>query len=292
MRQAVRKSVIPSHQLFLIRKLEDKHFDPVWHFHTDYQLFFVEEGTGTRFIGDDVRRFGKGELVFTGPNLPHLWRSDEKFFNRNDPSRCSGIVLYLKEEFPGHGLLEKDELKGLKKLMEKSVRGLEIGGETRGLVVQMMQELFHLAGTRSLIRILEVLDMLSSSKDLTYISAAPYENTFRENEADRMSRIYAYVMDHFKQEIRLNKIAAELCMTPTSFSRYFTMKTNQPFSKFVINLRIHQACRLLAEEDMAVSDISWDCGFKTLSHFNKQFREVTQQTPSEYRKKYRELIKD
>src|SRR6188472_609097 len=120
MKQAVRKTLIPSHQLYLLKNLEDQHFDPVWHFHTDYQLFWVAEGTGTRFVGDDVRRFNKGELVFTGPNLPHLWRSDEKYFDKASKSFCHGIVLYLREHFMGHELLEKEELKSLKKLLEKS----------------------------------------------------------------------------------------------------------------------------------------------------------------------------
>lgn len=289
MKQAIRKTLIPPHQLFLIRELKDKHFDPVWHFHSDYQLFWVADGNGTRFIGDDVRRFEKGELVFTGPDLPHLWRSDDVYFDKHSNAHSLGIVLYLKEDFLGITQQEKDEFTGLKKLFEKSKRGLDIQGPTKSKVIAMMQELLQQTGTKSIIQVLEMLDLICDSKDLQFISHAAYTNTFGENEANRMSKIYAYVMDHLRQDIRLNEIAKELCMTPTSFSRYFTMKTNQPFSRFVIGLRIQQATKLLVEDEKSIAEISWECGFKTLSHFNKQFRDCMQLTPSAYRKQFKAI---
>ena len=289
MKEAIRKTLIPPHQLFVIRELKDQHFDPVWHFHSDYQLFWVVEGSGTRFIGDDVRRFEKGELVFTGPDLPHLWRSDDQYFTKSGNAFCNGIVLYLKEDFLGIMQQEKDEFIGLKKLFEKSRRGLQITGVTKNEVISKMKALLTSVGTKSIIQVLEILDLLCESNELHFISHASYINTFGENEANRMSKVYAYVMDHFRQDIRLDEIAKELCMTPTSFSRYFTMKTNQPFSRFVISLRLQHATKMLIEDEKSIAEISWECGFKTLSHFNKQFRDSMLLTPSAYRNQFKAI---
>ena len=87
MRPAIHKSAIPDSQIFVVRDLKEKHFDPVWHAHSEYQLFVVLQGTGTRFIGDSIRSFKPGELILTGPHLPHLWRSDEKYFKKNSLPR-------------------------------------------------------------------------------------------------------------------------------------------------------------------------------------------------------------
>ena len=57
MKPAFHKSAIPASQIFVIRHLEEKHFDPVWHAHSEYQLFVVLQGTGTRFIGDSISSF-------------------------------------------------------------------------------------------------------------------------------------------------------------------------------------------------------------------------------------------
>ena len=73
MKPALQKSPISAERAFEVKLLQAPHFDPDFHFHSEYQLFVVLEGSGTRFIGDHVSPFKKGDLVFTGPDLPHVW---------------------------------------------------------------------------------------------------------------------------------------------------------------------------------------------------------------------------
>lgn len=103
----------------------------MWHSHSKYQLFLVIEGTGTRFIGDSLKSFGPGELVFTGPHLPRLWRSEETYFERNNNLKARGIVIYLNESFLGNNIVEKEEFILIKKLFTKSTRGLEFYGNKK-----------------------------------------------------------------------------------------------------------------------------------------------------------------
>ena len=72
MRPALQKSPISENCAFESKHLIAPYFDPNWHFHPEFQLFLVIKGTGTRFIGDHVSPFKEGDLLFTGPNLPHL----------------------------------------------------------------------------------------------------------------------------------------------------------------------------------------------------------------------------
>ena len=92
MKAAIQKSAIPAARAFALKELREPHFDPNWHFHPEYQLFLVLEGTGTRFVGDAIAHFEAGEVVFSGPNLPHLWRSDDLYFQEDSPG-THGIVL-------------------------------------------------------------------------------------------------------------------------------------------------------------------------------------------------------
>ena len=119
MKVALHKTAIPDTQMFVVKDLKEKHFDPVWHAHSEYQLFVVLKGTGTRFIGDSIRSFKPGELILTGPNLPHLWRSDESYFKKNSPLNTRGIVIYFNENFLGEHSLEKSEMLRLKLLFNK-----------------------------------------------------------------------------------------------------------------------------------------------------------------------------
>ena len=286
MKAALHKSGIPPSQIFVIRNLQEKHFDPVWHAHSEYQLFVVLEGTGTRFIGDSIKAFRPGELIFTGPHLPHLWRSDEAYFEKKSNLSTSGIVIYFNENFLGDHIMEKEEMVMLKKLFTKSMRGLEFYGQKKLQVVKMMQELTKMQGIESVIHLLRILEILSFTKEYHYISSRAYSDVFNQNETDRLNQVYEYVIKNFRRKILLEELADLLCMTPTSFSRFFTMKNNKPFSKFVAEIRIKHACKLLTETEDSISQICYESGFNTLSNFNKQFKDIMLKKPSQYKEEF------
>lgn len=286
MKTALHKSEIPPSQIFVIKQLEEKHFDPVWHAHSEYQLFVVLEGTGTRFIGDSIKSFKPGELILTGPHLPHVWRSDEVYFEKKKSHNTSGIVIYLNENFLGDHILEKEEMLSLKKLFVKSMRGLEFFGTKKTEVIELMKELVHLKGLHSVIHLLHIFEILGATKEYHYISSKPYDDTFNQNETDRLNKVYEYVFKNFRKKISLEEIAELLHMTPTSFSRYFTIKNNKSFSRFIAEIRIKHACEMLTETDESVAQVCYDCGFNTLSNFNKQFKEIMFKKPSEYKKEF------
>src|SRR5690606_2129537 len=139
MKSALSKSPIPNNRAFVVRSLKEAYFDPDWHFHPEYQLFVVLRGTGTRFIGDHVKAFKAGDMVLTGPNLPHLWRSDAEYFEGDDKLWTEGLVIYFQDDFLGNSLLEKEEAFQIKRLFRKAYSGLEILGETAVTVSKMME---------------------------------------------------------------------------------------------------------------------------------------------------------
>lgn len=286
MKTVLHKSEIPPSRIFVVRELNERHFDPIWHAHSEYQLFVVLNGTGTRFIGDSIKAFNPGELIFTGPHVPHVWRNDEAYFQAGSRVRANGIVIYMNENFLGEHFLEKEEIVTLRKLFKKSLRGLEFFGSPRQEVITLMKELTKLQGLPSLIQVLRILEVLAHAKEYRYISSRPHVDTLEQHEADRLNQVYEYVFENFRKKIRLQDLADMLHMTPTSFSRYFTMKNNKSFSRFLSEIRIKNACKLLTESDESVSDICYSCGFDTLSNFNKQFREITMRKPTQYRREF------
>jgi AraC-like DNA-binding protein len=286
LKTALHKSEIPASHIFVIRHLEEKHFDPVWHAHSEYQLFVVLEGTGTRFIGDSIKSFKPGELILTGPHLPHVWRSDETYFEKKSLFKTSGIVIYLNENFLGDHILEKEEMLLLKKLFAKSMRGLEFYGPKKIQVIDLMKGLTQLQGISSVIHLLHILEILAGTKEYHYISSKAFDDRFDQHETDRLNKVYEFAFKNFRKEVFLEDLAELLHMTPTSFSRYFTMKNNKPFSRFIAEIRIKHACKMLTETDESISQICYDCGFNTLSNFNKQFKEIMLKKPTQYKKEF------
>ncbi|AEI47747.1 AraC family transcriptional regulator [Runella slithyformis] len=286
MRAPLRKELnVPSASFTTIELLES-HFDPNWHFHPHYQLFTVLEGTGTRFVGDDIRHFEAGDTVFLGPNIPHLWRSDRAYFEGNPELKTHGIVVYFTEDFLGEGFFDKPEMHVLKQLLDKGLRGLDIVGAARRMVQNSLKKLAVSQGFEAVLALLSTLHQLSHTSEVEYITGVGYVNTYKVSETERMQRVYEYVMKHFKEEIRLQEVSALANMTEAAFCRYFKSRANKTFSDFVSEIRIAYACKLLVQEKYSVTQICYESGFNTVSNFNRQFKNLTGKSPLQYQKVY------
>jgi AraC-like DNA-binding protein len=282
----VQKSAIPHSKVLVAKRLEETQFDRTFHSHPEYQLFMVLRGQGTRFIGDNIKPFGAGDLVFTGPNLPHIWKNDNTYFDKQDQPKTLGIVVYFHEDFLGDIIHEKEEMQSIRHLLERAERGLEILGKTKKVVGQMMAELLEINGISQVILLLNILNTIAECTETTPIAHIDYVQVKNKAETDRMNMIYDYVLKNFRKKINLEEVSDLVNMTPTSFSRYFKSRVNKSFSDYLKEVRIDYARKLINQNEMSINQVSYESGYNTLSNFNKQFKEVTGQTPLHYRNEY------
>ena len=319
MKQPLYKDLEPVATSFVVKELIEPHFDPNWHFHPHYQLFLVKEGTGTRFIGDSIKPFGPGDLVFLGPNLPHLWRSDQAYFTKScmppdqakaqslvaRPLVARGIVVYFSENFLGDHFFTGQEMTSLRHLFNHARQGLEWTGSSRDRAEAGLENLVaQPAGFGRILSLLTLLNDLSHTSDYRFLTSPGYTNTMKSSEANptgimaterperayrRMQLVHDYVLSHFQDDLNLDTIADIAGMTAPAFCRYFKAHANKTFSGFVSEVRIGHACKLLMNGTLSITQISFESGFRTLSNFNRQFKDITGQTPSGYVKTYRQF---
>lgn len=287
MKPLLEKSIESLNQSFLVKRLEEPFFDPNWHFHPHYQLFTVIRGTGTRFIGDDIRHFEEGDTVFLGPNMPHLWRSDRNYFEKESQLQTEGIVVYFKEDFLGNDFFEKPEMFDIKSFLKNSERGLDLTGTLGTEMLIDLKKLLGLTGFEGISKLLNILHKLSITDDYQYISSSNYTNTHKISETERMRIVHEYVLKHFKENINLSTVASLSNMTEAAFCRYFKSRTNKTFSDFVKEIRIGNACKILQNEQKSISQICYESGYNTVSNFNNQFKSLKRISPLQYQKLYR-----
>ena len=283
------EKTLTSKETFIFKDLVGPFFNPKWHFHPEFQISFIAEGKGTRFVGDHVQTFKEGDLTLTGPNLPHLWRSDEIYFHPDSKLSTRGMVIYFDHELLSESLLDKEEFYKVNKLVENSVRGMEFYGETRDKINKLLPKIAEEKGFKRIIKLLEIIDLLSNSEDYNLLSSPGYTNVSKGEDVEKMRIVYEYVMTNFKSKIALEEIADLLNMTSTSFCRYFKPRANKTFSRFVNEIRIGHARKLLLEDNFNISQISYECGFLTLSNFNRQFKSIAKMSPHEYRKLFLDI---
>ncbi|MBU2949078.1 AraC family transcriptional regulator [Zobellia uliginosa] len=280
---SIEKTLTPK-ETFIYKDLIGPFFNPNWHFHPEFQISYIMEGEGTRFIGDHVQNFKKGDLVMTGPNLPHLWRNDNAYFKKDSGLSTRGLVIYFDHVLLSEPLLEMEEFYKINKLVAHSLRGIEFHGDTRDKIIQFFLEIDREKGFKRILKLLEMLDTLANSTEYSILASPNYMNAFKGGDAEKMRKVYDYVMTNFKTNISLDVASSLLNMTTTSFCRYFKPRANKTFTRFVNEIRIGHARKLLLEDNFNISQISYECGYNALSNFNRQFKSITDMSPLEYRK--------
>jgi len=280
------KRRISEHKVYVVKEIHAPHFDPTFHSHPEYQLNYVVTGEGSRFIGNNITSFGAGDMVLIGQDLPHVWRSETKFFEKESQLDTHVIVIYFHADFLGTALGLKDEMTQINTLLKKSERGLEVVGETNIIVRELMYNLMHLEGMDGVIQLIKILNVLAKSHDCTFVTHNYLNTLIAEEDTNRLNKVYSYVMKNYHNTVSVTEVAALVNMTRTSFSRYFRSHVNKSFSDFLKEIRIESACTLLKDGKMNIDQIGYESGFQTLSNFNKQFKMVTGKQPHLYRNEF------
>lgn len=289
-KRVISKSLIPENKAFSIKRIDEPHFDPTFHAHPEFQLSYVIKGEGNRIVGNSLQPFHANDMVFIGPNLPHVWKNHLSYFKKDSQLDTSVIVIYFHNNFFSEEIYGKAEFYKLKNFFNKSNLGIEIKGETRTIIGEMMFELLHTEGLESIILLLKILDTLVISTTCSYINEFDEAINYKEAETERIHKVYDFVIKNFDKQIRLEQVAEIANMTSTSFSRYFKTRLNKSFSDFLKEIRVNYACKLLKDDSISIEMISYECGYPSITNFNKQFKSVIGLQPRQYRDNFLNLI--
>jgi AraC-like DNA-binding protein len=107
----------------------------------------------------------------------------------------------------------------------------------------------------------------------------------KQNEEPPMiSRARQFIGDHQAESISLEQIAKALNVSTFYFCKMFKKTTGQTFTHYLSRTRVEKAKNLLLNPHARVSEIAYDCGFISLTHFNRIFKRIVGQSPTSYRK--------
>lgn len=261
-----------------------KNFLKVWHYHPELELVVILESTGMRFVGDGIEKFKAGEIILIGKNLPHLWLNDKIYFAENNHAlRATAHVIHFSENFAA-GLFHIPEMASINGLLKRANQGIQFQDKSNNYVIKKINAMFHMSECEKIIAFIDILKCLSEQKKYRLLSSAGYINCFNENHNSKILIVYEYVMNHFKDEVSLAKAADLANMNASAFSRYFKNVHKSTFVRYLNEVRIGYACKLLIENPYKISEVCYESGFNNISNFNRQFKMIKHMTPSKYLK--------
>ncbi|MCA1322513.1 helix-turn-helix domain-containing protein [Herbaspirillum sp. alder98] len=252
-----------------------------WHFHPECELHHVVATTGRCFVGDFVGDFGPGQLVLTGPNLPHNWVSD---MAPGAQAPLRSRVLQFDERFIHDMVALLPELSIFLPTLALSRRGILFSTATAARVGPMIEELVGASEIRRIEIFLSILGTLSRDRDHRAMTSSAYHPDPSGFMATGINESLDYIRNHLTESFGERELAKISRLSTSAFSRSFRRHTGMALNAYVNRLRINLAIQLLmSEARLSITDICFASGFKNLSNFNRQFLRQKGIPPSRFR---------
>ena len=276
---------LDEHDFMYVADRHKKEFDYPIHCHDIMELNFVENAAGARrVVGDSSEVIGDYDLaLITSSDLEHVWEQHEC---KSDDIHEVTIQFYIYFE-DEHTPFRTNPYKSIYEMMMRAKRGLAFPMSAimtiypRLVNIASIDDKFYMAQ-----ELFGILYELSKFDDAHELASSTFAKVEVNSDSRRVLKVKDYINTHINDNLRLELLADLVGMTPSAFSRYFKLRTGKNLSEYIVDIRLGQAARRLVDTTDSISEICWDCGFNTLSNFNRLFRKRKGCNPTEFREKY------
>ncbi|GAA0836735.1 MULTISPECIES: helix-turn-helix domain-containing protein [Marinomonas] len=250
-----------------------------WHAHDDYELHFIVATSGKVFVGDYIGNYSPGQLILTGPRLPHNWICQ----HNQDPVQVRDMVIRFDHESFSNGMKIIPELAEVLPMLLRAKSGIEFFDLELDDLKKTFESVRDSSGLQRVIKALPLLKRLAQSQNYRLLSTVQIDLKSNEALQRKINTVVDYVSQNYNQDISLSNAANLINMSDSHFSRFFRKATGNRFIEFVNRVRISRACNLLTETDQQIANICFQVGFNNVANFNRRFHELKGVTPRDFR---------
>ena len=273
--------------VFVVIDSSNNGFDYPIHNHPEYELNLIMGMSGTRIVGDSIERYTDYDLVLLGPYLYHKWDGDVQLQNSGQHYRV--ITIQFGMGLMGGQFFQKEQFGKIRKLLQDCSEGIKFHGKTLEEAMNIVINLTEDKGFTNVIQFLQLLDLLSKSSEICYLSSEGFSSKVLSSHSNRIQMAYSYILKHYaKIDLKIRDVANQVNMSDSAFSHFFQKYAFRSFTQFLVDIRIGHACKLLLDTDETIGQISYESGFNNLANFNRLFKKYRQCTPVEFRRRYLE----
>ena len=251
------------------------------HQHKEFEINFIEHGTGVRrIVGDSVEEIGEYELVLIGAeNLEHVW----------EQGRCKSkdireITIQFSSDIFSGDLLSKNQFASIRRMLRRADHGLVFSLSS---IMKVYSTLDTIAQEQErfaqFLKFLYILYELSISEEARVLASSSFAHTERSTESRRVQKVKQFINDNYAKPLMLSDLAGLVGMSPVAFSRFFRQRTGRTLSDYIVDIRLGYAARMLVDSTKNISEICYECGFNNLSNFNRTFKAKRNYTPRDFR---------
>lgn len=250
-----------------------------WHWHVEFQLCLVTEGTVIWQIGSERMIVTSGDGIFINSLQVHKAQQYEckkaSFF----------CVDFLPDILKGSSGTETYSKYVQQILCNESIRTKKLSSDEDGgrEILEYLREMSSMFNDKCICYEYQLvgLTFLICGKLLPYITHDVYSNDRRDF---LLKEILMYIQNSYSNKITLDDISSHARLSRSECCRYFKAQTGQTLFEYLIQYRVNKSLNYLSTTDRTIAQIAQDVGFSNQSYYSSRFKTVIGMTPKEYRK--------
>ena len=234
------------------------------HYHGAMELLRIDRGTPLLTVDTTQIRCRPGDLFFIPAYAVHSLESEGLCSIRGitfEPSLVDGALCGVEVE---------------EQFSRRRIDGFFVPAANAAF--DRLYEAYHTHSPTRRAAMLSALYGVLEQLLLRYPAAG--EGSYR-----RLAPAIRYMEEHLAEEISLRKISRLLNVCPDHCIRLFREQTNKTPMRYLSDLRIAEAMKLLVETDLPMGQIAEKCGYSGPAYLSKAFKDRLGRSPREYRKK-------
>lgn len=233
------------------------------HIHEDIEIMFSRKGSGYTHCNGKKFLLKENSFFISFPNQVHYYSDStmgEFILLVVKPSQLLSYTEIFEEYEPVSSIYYHDESSGdnIVDLFERTFYEYMRDGESPVIDAYL---------TAFFGKLLKGLELVKKTEP-----------------SDFAAQIIKYCSTHYKENISLQTIADNLHISRSTVSHIFSKKIAMNFCEYINSLRLLEACKLLKNNELSITEVSQQSGFSTIRTFNRAFIKQYGTTPTEYRK--------
>ncbi len=277
---------IPKSSKELIRYQVDHqpYFYDKLHQHPEIQLSCIIAGEGKLIVGDYIGRFEPGDIFLLGRNVPHVFRSDDAYYQGESNKKSHGIIVFFDLNAFGGKFWAAEELQEVKEFFENLNGCYKVNVSDPDAFIRQVIRLRQKEKLEKVLGALQLVDVLMRQANLQRLTLDDQMHNLSEREGKRMEQVVQFLVEQSHRQLSLEEVASVANMSREAFCRFFKERTRKTLVTFLNELRVSNACHALLHTDQTIAGIAFSFGFSNLSHFNRVFLKTLGSTPRQFRK--------
>lgn len=247
------------------------------HSYDNFELSHVLTGSGSRTIGEHTEPFHPGEIILIPPNIPHVWRFDPA--DTDDDGNIANISVYF----------DSPTLEALRMIIPELSDAISRIGQLdhavsyKGATLEAIRELlFSMRGMTPEERLPLMMKLLIEVSDISDGIYAGRKCGLSRTER-RLESVRVYCVCNYDRQVSLDEISRHVGMNKSAFCTFMRNNAGASFSEYLNGIRLERARVMLRNTDRSISGIAMECGFQSVTYFNRLYRRKYRRTPKETR---------